>query len=384
MSKRIEPMHVFPTEEYQRRLTIVRREMERREIDVLLLAGPENLFHLSGYQTFGFHNYQLLVVPLDGEPFLVLRYLESMLAEHYSWLSEVITWDDTQDPVEVTKSALKARGLSSKRLAIEQNAYVLQVATWKKLTAVLGELADGSGVVEASRRIKSSAEIELMREAARLTDLGMQAAVETARPEATDNDIAAAAFGAMTRAGSEWLTRDPIVTSGRRSGIPHSCYSRQTLADGDSILLEFSGVYHRYYAPMMRTVVSGRPNDDARYLTDVCVEALNAAIDVMRPGATSAEVDGAARGVILREGLWENFRKRSGYMVGTGFTSWVEGHISSLQENDETRLEPGMVYHVPIALRRYGEIGVGMSETIVVTETGAEVLGRFPRRLFHG
>jgi len=377
-------MVIFDKQEYQNRLKKIRNEMVRREIDVLILAGPENIFHVSGYQTFGFHNYQLLVVPIDGKPFLILRYLESMLAEHYSWLDDVVTWDDTQDPIAVTKSALVDRGLVVKRVAIEQNAYNLQVATWRKINTALGELLDGTGIVETSRKIKSNAELDMMREAARLTDLGMQAAVETARPGATDNDVAAAAFSAMTRAGSEWLSRDPIVTSGRRSGIPHSCYSRQTLRNGDTVLLEFSGVYHRYYAPMMRTVVAGEANEDAKYLTNVCVEALNAAIAAAGSGSTSAEVDAAARSVIVREGLWENFRKRSGYMVGTGFTSWVEGHISSLKEGDATVLEPGMVYHVPIALRRYGQTGVGMSETIVVTDRGAEPLGRFPRRLFNG
>lgn len=382
----IERELVFPIEEYEARLEAVRGAMRERGIEVLVVAGPENIFHLSGYQTFGITNFLLLVVPYEGRPFLVLRYLESFLAHKYSWLDDddVVTWDDTQDPVSVTANALVARGLGGSAVGIEETAFVLQVRAWKRLVNAFGGTAlDGSGVVEVSRMRKSVAELRMMKEAARLTDLGMQAAVEAARPGARDNDVAAAAFSAMTRAGSEWLARDPIVSAGHLSGIPHSCYRRQTLIEGDAVLLEFSGVHNRYYSPMMRTVYVGKPSEDATYLSRTCIEALDAAIAEAKPGARASDVDSAARSVIEREGLWELFRKRSGYMVGTGFTSWVEGHISSLREDDSTVLEAGMVYHVPIALRRYGMFGVGFSETIVVTESGSEPLGRFPRRLFH-
>ena len=74
------------------------QKMAAGEIDVLLLASPENLYYVSGYQTFGFHNYQLLGVPLEGKPFLILRNLESYLAQRYAWIDDVIVWDDTDDP----------------------------------------------------------------------------------------------------------------------------------------------------------------------------------------------------------------------------------------------------------------------------------------------
>jgi Xaa-Pro dipeptidase len=177
------------------------------------------------------------------------------------------------------------------------------------------------------------------------------------------------------------------VTSGDRSGLPHTCYMRQKLAADDAVLLEFSGVYRRYYAPMMRGAVVGRAkvagggNSPVEHMADVCIEALNVAIDAVKPGATSAEVDAAARKVVERAGMWENYRKRSGYSVGIGFSSWVEGGVASLREDDTTVLVPGMCFHIPIALRRYGEAGVGFSETVVVTETGAEVLGQTSRAL---
>jgi Xaa-Pro dipeptidase len=336
---------------------------------------------VSGYQTFGFHNYAFLALPLDGEPFLVLRYLESFLAYRYAWFDDVVAWDDTTDPVKVTVDALEQRGHGGKTIGIEEKSYFLQVANYKKLEAALPKVVDGSGCVEVSRAIKSKQELAYMREAAKLTDLGFHAAVEEIREGRTDNDVAAAAFDAMTRAGAEWLTRDPIVTTGDRSGLPHSCYMRQTLKNGDAVLLEYSGVFNRYYSPMMRGAVVGKASPAVERLASVCIEALNAAIEAIRPGVSSGEVDLASRSIIERAGLWDNYRKRTGYSVGIGFSSWVEGAIASLKEDDPTILAPGMCFHIPVALRLYGEAGVGFSETLTVTETGVEVLGNYPREL---
>jgi len=371
----------FSQEEYDGRLSAVRDEMAKRGVDTLMLAGPENIYYVSGYQTFGFHNYQLLVVPLEAEPFFILRYMETMLAHRYAWLSDIVAWDDTEDPVAVTVRELEKRGLAEGAVGVEENSYFFQVATWKKLKAALPHLVDGSGLVEPCRACKSAQEIAYMREAGKLSDLGTKAAIAEIAVGRTDNDVAAAAFDAMTRAGAEYLTRDPIVTTGERSGIPHSCYMRRTLADGDAVLIELSGVYNRYYAPLMSGAVVGRASSEIENMAVVCLEALHAAIDAVKPGGTSAEVDRAARAVIVRAGLWENYRKRAGYSVGIGFSAWVEGAIASLKEDDPTILRPGMAFHIPIALRLYGEAGLGFSHTVLVTETGVEPLTSAPRQL---
>lgn len=81
-------------------------------------------------------------------------------------------------------------------------------------------------------------------------------------------------------------------------------------------------------------------------------------------------------------GYAENFRKRLGYSVGISFApDWGEGAILSLNTGVRTELRPGMTFHLPPALRIYGQFTVGVSETIVVTETGWRQLGSVPRDL---
>lgn len=371
----------FPQEEYDARLTAVRAAMVERGVDVLICAAPETLFHLTGYQTFGYHNYQLAVIPLDREPFLVLRFLESVLAQRYAWTRDVVTWDDTEDPVAVTVAALRVRGLVDCAVGVEETSAFLRVMHWRRLQAALPRMVDGSGIAERARIVKSPRELAYMREAARITDLGATAALAQCTEGHSENDVAAAAYDAMVRAGSEWMARDPIVTSGDRAGLPHSSFMRRRLAHGDTVLIEIGGTFHRYYAPLMRSAVIGTPAPAVARMAEVCLEALQVAIAAVRPGTTSAEVDSACRRVVMRAGLWENYRKRTGYSVGIGFSSWVEGTISSLKEDDATLLRPGMCFHIPVAMRIYGEAGIGFSHTVHVTESGAECLTHHPPAL---
>jgi Xaa-Pro dipeptidase len=186
----------------------------------------------------------------------------------------------------------------------------------------------------------------------------------------------------MFKAGSEYFANDPIVTSGYRSGIPHTTFERATLRKGDTVLIELSAVYGRYVGPLMRSVTIGAPDPKVRRMAELCIEGLTRAIAAIRPGVTAGAVDDSCRTVMEEAGMYESFRKRTGYSVGFAFPpSWNEGHIISLRKGDPTVLAPGMVFHMPPALRDYGTSCVGFSETVLVTPSGCDVLTNFPREL---
>jgi len=381
------PRHlIFSEQEFQRRLGAVQACMQDEGLDAVLLFSPEHIFYLTGYQTFGYFTYLAVLVPAQGVPVLILRYLESFLAKHYAWVPEVEIWDDHEDPVAVTVRALRERELTGRRrIGVEDRTVPYEVR--HRLSQALPEatLMDGTRLVEQVRIRKSPEELALIRKAAKYTALGIAAGARECAAGRTENDVAAAIFNAMTRAGSEYSPHDPIVTSGWRSGIPHSTYERRKLEPHDTVLLEITGTHHRYVAPLMRTVVIESPTPKVREMTALVLEGLQAAIHTIRPGVVAGAVDDACRGVMERAGYYENFRKRTGYSVGFGFPpSWNEGHIVSLRKGERAVLEAGMVFHVPVALRDYGISTVGLSETVLVTEKGCEVLTEFPRELLTG
>ena len=374
---------VFEVGEYQHRLRNLRASMSRQGLDTLLVNDFPNIFYLTGHQTFGLANYHCLLVPATGNPALVVRSLESLIARKYSWLEEFVIWQDHEDPVDVTMNALRERGWAAGRIGIEENSAYLSVRAAHSLQSALrgAQIKYASGLVEELRQIKSPQEIAYIRETARLTVLGIEAAVEEAGRGKTENDVAAAATAAMYRGGSEFMAREPTVNSGPRSGIPHTTFRRRQLATGDSVLLEMSACYNRYSAPLMRTVSIGQPSDLLQRMSDACISALRAAIEKIRPGQTAGEVEAAFSAALKSGGF--NAGKRAGYSIGIGFPpTWMEAHIIPLKRDDPTVLKPGMAFHIASALREPERYGAACSESVLVTETGCELLTRCEQRLF--
>jgi Xaa-Pro dipeptidase len=132
----------------------------------------------------------------------------------------------------------------------------------------------------------------------------------------------------------------------------------------------------------MRTVWIGHSPEKAKDMMKTCEEALDAALSMVRPGNTCADVHNAAQAVIDRRGYTDNYRKRTGYGIGISFApDWGEGNIVSLFHNVNRELQPGMCFHMPPALREYGLFTVGVSETVLVTETGCRTFSTIPRSM---
>ena len=133
---------------------------------------------------------------------------------------------------------------------------------------------------------------------------------------------------------------------------------------------------------MFRTIAVGDAPQKARDWYLVCQEALNAAMEALKPGNLCSDPHEAAQAVIDRAGATEGFRKRTGYSIGISFApDWGEGNIMHLNKGYDVELVPGMVFHVPITLRDYAKFTVAISETIAITQTGCRALGTLPSDL---
>ena len=374
----------FPREEYDRRVALVQNAMASRGVEVLLLFAPANTCYVSGFNTVGLLNYQCLIVPVDSGPALVVRQLERVVAESTTGLSRVFSFEDHEQPEAVVRRVLDDMGLRSRRLAAEQTSGALSYQAYRRLEAVLGtEMADGSGIVESASVIKSAIELEYIRTAARISEEGMRAAYAAIAEGRAENDVAAASYHAMVKAGGEFFSLQPVVTSGEKAGIAHTNFHRRLLKRGDAVLLELGGVWNRYAGPLFRTAAVGEASQELRRMHEACVESLEAVLAAMKPGARSGDIQRAAQSVIDGYGYEPNFRKRIGYCFGVGFPpDWGQGYIMDLKHHDDRQLLPGMVFHVAPALREQGRYGAACSETVAVTDQGVEVLTDFPRELF--
>ena len=196
---------VFPKAEFDRRLDNLRRLMEERDMDVVILAMPHDLFYLTGYQTPGYYWFQVLVVPLEEEPFMVTRLLESSNIPARTWIKISRPYSDFQDPTKVLADAITEFGLDKLRIGYDRDAYFFRAFEQEGVKAKLpnATFINCSGIVEQLRVVKSDLEIEKMERAAVATEAGMMAGIKASAPGVSEDEIAPEIYHAMLSAGSE-------------------------------------------------------------------------------------------------------------------------------------------------------------------------------------
>lgn len=376
---------VFPMAEYERRLRNLRALMEQRRMDAVILTMPHDLFYLTGYQTPGYYWFQALVVPLEKEPFMVTRRLELSNISARTWIKESRPYHDFDNPPRVLANAIAEFGLAQARLGYDRDAYFFRAFEQETVKATLPSamFINCTGIVEQLRVVKSDAEIIKMEQAARTTEAGMRAGIEAVAVGVSENDIAAAIYQAMLRAGSEWPALAPFVASGWRGALGHATWERRVIEKADCVFLEVAGCYNRYHAAMMRTVTVGETPKPILEAEKVCREAMDATMAAIRPGVPASAIDTIARKVIAAGAPNAEQASRTGYSIGIGFPpDWGEGHILSMVKGHDRPLERNMTFHLIPWVQVPGHGGVGLTETIVVTETGCRSLFNFERRVF--
>ena len=374
----------FSREEYGARLARVRQGMEATGTEVMLTTVPENITYLTGYSTLGYFTFQVLILSLEHDPILLTRAINVEKAQVDSCLRQIEGYADTEDPDEATYAVLKKYGLLGKRISNQDDAWFFSVSRYKKLLRRLGvtDLPDSSGIIERVRRVKSLKEIEYIRQAGRYCAASLRAAIDAVAPGETDNDVAAAAYHALYKAGSEFLGHEAQFVAGPAAGLGFECARRRPIRANDVVYMEAGGTHNRYNCMLSRTVIVGKPDPKWMAMAEASRDALNAAKAAIRAGVTSHEVDLAARSVMRSAGFGQYFMHRTGYSIGIGVPpDWGEGRIMSINANDPTILEAGMCFHLIPDLKVVHQGGVVLSESVAVTATGPELLTDFSQEI---
>ncbi|MFT5112840.1 MAG: Xaa-Pro dipeptidase [Parasphingorhabdus sp.] len=373
----------FAEHEFQSRIENIQNNLKEKKLCAVLLFDPENMYWLTGYQTIGYFTFQCLLVLPDRNPVLISRKVNGFLAKVTPTLSDFVSIADDESPVEVLVGLLNKLFSASDEVGLETRAWYLTVRDYHQIKALsqctLGEWNDQ---IEPFRMIKDAEQIKRIRSAAKAAESGLDAALSAVQVGATENDLAAAMFNASIASGSEYLGHPPLVVSGERTALCFAMWKRRRLIEGDVVLLEAAGCVDRYHAMIARSAVLGKASQKQHDMAAVIIAVLEKAIETIKPGAISAEVDEACRKITEQQAVTGSFAHRTGYAIGIGFPpNWSEGRFLALRPNDPTVLQPGMTFHcVPTLFD--DEYGMCFSESILVTNDGCEVLTQYPRKLF--
>jgi len=369
----------FPVEEYRGRLERAQAEMAAHDLPVLILHGAESICYLSGFYTVGIFAYHALIVPAKGEPILVLRALEEPNAIRQSWLAHRCCWHDGDEPIRATQQVITSLSLEGGRIGIEQDSWYLTLKRYRTLCELLphATFVDEPLIVDRLRLIKSPREVEYIRAAACVAEAQMQAGIDAIRPGVSEREVLEKTIAAGIRAGGEPRYRGSMV-AGQPPRYAHHDWGNGYIEPEDVVKYELTGRVKKYIARLMRTSVVGTPTHEMTRTFDLLTEVYQNGLSRMRPGVTAAKIDEIIRGPLIEAGLREPNRNRIGYSIGLVIPPTAGEFICEFTPDADWTLESGMVFHMLIGAKG----GIGFSETVLVTDDGAEELTRFERKLF--
>lgn len=393
--------YAFSRDEYLQRLAKVRAEMGRRDLDLLVVVDPAHMNYLVGYDAWSYQNTQALLVPVASsqEPVWVGRGIDAVSAHDTTWLSadNICSYADhyadshSVHAMEAITEVIRQRGWHRGRIGYEGDVYYFTPKGLQVLQANLREarFVDAHLLVNWIKTIKSPMEVEFMRRAARIADRVMSVAVESLRPGMRECDFASRIVQAEVEGtpefGGSWPNGIPHILTGPRAGIPHAPWTADPIELNSTTAIELGGCYLRYNAGLCRTIHLGMPPQKLEKLANVVQEGLEAAMSVARPGATCHDVWSAWQQILQRGGYEK--KSRIGYSIGLNYPPSWRDHTASLRSGEDVVLKENMTFHVICGMwsgdgTKASDSNYELSETILITQAGAETLTSFKRQLF--
>ncbi|MCB0153443.1 MAG: aminopeptidase P family protein [Anaerolineae bacterium] len=354
-----------PTYDYPARLKRAQALLQSHNLDGLyLVAGPE-MIYFTGYSAYqgGWPVWlSALLLPAQGEPALVISDMHYAIyqAKGGSWLTQVHTYMDGQNPAGVLGQALRQLGLAGGRIGVQDNM-------WYGDSELIRQAAPGSQVTSAGpllarlRMVKDAQEIDNLRRANQISAAGFAQARQSIRAGRPEYEVALEIGKAMLEAGSGSFG----------VGGHFRDWSSRRFAVGDVVDVDIGGNYHGYGADNARMVFIGRPSAEVERMYRVTVEAFEATMAVIKPGVPAEVVHQTCYSYMARHGYTQSWKV--GHGVGLG-----PAHEAPLVEDGNSLpLEAGMVFTVDpgcFISGGYKDLPVHIEDNVLVTETGAETL----------
>ena len=382
----------FNHEEYQTRLEKVRTSMAEYQLDALIIGDPSNMNWLTGFDAWSFYVPQVMLVQHNAEPIWMGRKMDAgavALTTHLKPESVMPYGEDFVQcngihPMDIVAGFLHDLGLDGKRIGYESDTYYFSPKAFSCLQRGVPEAKwiDADLMVNWARVIKSDAEIDMMRNSARLVEGAMKTAYENIAPGVRQCDlmakIVAAQIGGNPNFAGDLTALSPLILAGEAASTAHPMWTDEKFIDGQTVALELGGTCKRYNAGLARTVQLGEGPKAVFDTAKAVEEGLDAVLNILKPNVPAGIVHRAWQDVLDKHGLVKD--SRIGYSIGVAYSpDWGE-HTVSLRAEEGTVIEENMTLHVMLGMWMDGW-GMELSETVAITDVGAECLTQFDRNV---
>lgn len=355
---------------YHGRLSEFRNKMLEEELKGALVLSRENICYLTGFCVGGYERLTALVVR-ESDSFLVVPKLSQGQLEGVP-VDESITWDDRDDPFEITSKLVG--DLPEGKLSIESGT---PLSLYLKFRNVLGEnpfFVDP--IVRGMRRKKRKSEIEAMEKAVRISEDALSETVYEIKPGMTEKEIAGILEYNMRRKGSDGNAFGTTVASGKNSANPHHITSEKKVEKGDSLVIDFGAMYNGYSADTTRTFIIDHVPEGYRDVYETVKKAQETGIEYAMPGMPAGDIDIKVRSVIEQAGYGMYFTHRTGH--GIGLETHEEPYIN---ESNRVPLQPPVTFTIEPGIYIQGKYGVRIEDLVLLDEKGARAVNVFTKEL---
>jgi Xaa-Pro aminopeptidase len=381
---------VISAAEYRERRERLLEEARALDATGFALFGPDYVHYFTGFWFLSNERPIAYVHGADGADAIFVPEFEverTRAEASFDRIESYPEYPGLEHPMRIFARVVADLGLEG-RIAADQDGYPgILGYQGPPLSEVTGaEVVSVQPKIEAMMARKSSAEIELIRESGRWCAYAHARLQEHTRAGVTEAEASLRAQQATTLAMLEEHGSRGLLGSGdgakagyrgqigRRSAWAHAVAHNIRFEQGDVLVTETGAPVWGYQAELERAMVVGPPTDRMRFLFEHMLTSQQAAFDAIRPGATCADVDAAVERYFDEHDLRSYWRQHTGH--GTG----LRNHEAPfLDIGDPTPLEPGMVFTVEPGLYDDEVGGFRHSDTVVVTDSGYEVLTEYPR-----
>ena len=387
----------FSGEEYRQRVERVQHAMLEQQIDLLFVSSPPNITWLSGYDSIWYRRTTPtgIVIKADADTTLFFDSIShaELVKSGTGCFDDVVFFDRRQagPAVDTIIKALTQRGWLKGRVAVEKWSLSPGGVVLKEISAGLSNagarVMDGSWLVDRIKMVKSPAEVDMMRESARIADIAMQAVIDAMKPGLMEVEIQGLAQYVMSQNGGEEPAIRTAVRSGPRGAAHHVPPSRRKVQNGDIVWVDFSASYNRYHADIARIFSIGDPDPRWLDLYEKAARSVDVVVDTIKPGDPMLKLHDVANDYIKEVGLEEYAWLVGGYDMGIAIPpDWVGHTFHSGLGFEALNFEVGMTTNYEnvfdIVIEDWpGGKGGSYIEMLLMTDSGLEILSKLDRKM---
>jgi len=359
---------------YRQRIEQTLNMISREKFELAILTPSPNFQYIAGFSYEMRERLVALILEPNSEPRLLVPFFEASEHAENTWIEDILTWNEDENPYEVLRKSLHSDKQSYRVLLDDATP----MSVYWSLQQALGDFDSANSIspfFEQMRIKKSEIEIERMKQAGRIIDKAVTKAFHEMELGKSELYMKQIIVNEIIELGGQPTFF--AVQFGERSAMPHARPGRGELSKNEVVLIDCGCSIDGYNTDMTRIGIAGEPSTEVSKVYELVLNAEQTAIENLQVGMQCGTADGIARKIIDENGYGEFFTHRLGHGIG------LEVHEPPyIMRGNNLELETGMTHSIEPGVYLEGNFGIRVEDLVCIRDDGAEVLTYSPRDLF--